>query len=87
MKEDMYIQLFYPGAYAPLAMDGNIVVDGVLASCYASSDHDLAHIGMTPVRWFPGMVNWIFGGKNVPQGYVDFANNLGRWLLPQSPMY
>ena len=68
-------------------MEGNIVVDGVLASCYALSDDNLAHIGMTPIRWFPGMLNWILGGKNGPQGYVDFAKNLGRWLLPESPMY
>ena len=32
----------------PLTEEGNIVVDGVLASCYASFDHDLAHIAMVP---------------------------------------
>ena len=68
-------------------MTGNIVVDGVLASCYASSDHNLAHIGMTPVRWFPELFNWIFGGNNGPQGYINFAKDLRRFLLPRSPMY
>ena len=29
--------LLSPGAYAPITMEGNIVVDGVLASCYAST--------------------------------------------------
>ena len=32
------------GAYVPLTEDGNILVDGVLASCYASFDHGLAHL-------------------------------------------
>ena len=34
-------------------MEGNIIVDGVLASCYASSDHDLVHIIMVPIQRFP----------------------------------
>ena len=37
----------------PLTMEGNIIVDGVLASCYASFDHDLAHIAMAPMQWIP----------------------------------
>ena len=40
----------------PLTAEGTIVVDGVLASCYASFDHDWAHLLTTPVRWFP----WLF---------------------------
>ena len=59
-------------------MEGNIVVDGVLASCYAFSDHDLAHLGMTPMRWFPGMMNWIFGSTKETPGYVSFAEDLGK---------
>ena len=42
------------GAYVPLVNEGNIVVDGVLASCYGSFNHDVAHIIMAPMRWFPG---------------------------------
>ena len=37
------------GAYTPLTKEGNIVVDGVLASCYAFSNHDLAHTAMAPI--------------------------------------
>ena len=40
------------GTYVPLTEEGNIVVDGVLASCYASFDHDLAHITMAPIQLF-----------------------------------
>ena len=43
-----------------MTADGNIIVDGVLASCYAYTNHDLAHIGMTPIQWFPEVTEWIF---------------------------
>ena len=39
----------------PLTAEGTIVVDGVLASCYASFDHDWAHALTTPLRWLPGL--------------------------------
>ena len=53
--------LFHIGAFVPLVMEGRIIVDGVLASCYASSDHDLVHIIMAPIQWFPGIAVWVFG--------------------------
>ena len=37
------------------------MVDRILASCYASVNHDLAHIVMTPIQWFPEIVEHIFG--------------------------
>ena len=39
-------------------MEGNIVVDGVLASTYAAFDHDLAHTALLPVRQFSAMTEW-----------------------------
>ena len=42
-------------------MEGNIVADGILASCYPQYDHDVVHIIMTPMRWFPEIFEWIFG--------------------------
>ena len=44
-------------------MNGNIMVDGVLASCYSSLDHDLHHVVMTPLQWFPEVTKWTFGGE------------------------
>ena len=70
------------GAYTPLTNEGNIVIDGMLASCYAFSDHDLAHITMTPMLWFPEMIEWIFGMEKVSQGYVSILADLGQLLLP-----
>ena len=68
--------------YVPLMMEGNIVVDGVLASCYAMVQHDIAHIWLTPLRWFPQMTNWIFGENNGFSGYADVLRDLGSLVLP-----
>ena len=53
------------------------MVDGVLASCYPSVDHDLSHIGMTPIHWFPEIIEWIFGDDNGWQNYVKLAEDVG----------
>ena len=65
-------------------MEGTIVVDGVLASCYAFPNHDLAHIGMMPITWFPEVMQWLLG---VEDGYVKVAEMLGTWLLPYYLFY
>ena len=51
------------------------MVDGVLASCYASADHDLGHIGLTPIRLFPGMVEMIFGNDERSPAYVSIIRS------------
>ena len=79
--------IFSSGAYAPLTEDGNIVVDGVLASCYASFDHDLAHFAMIPMQWYPEITVWIFGVNNCTPGYVDIAKEFGRWVLPSASLF
>ena len=71
------MQIFL-GAYVPLTDEGNIVVGGILASCYASSDHDLAHFAMRPMKWFPQLIEFIFGSDDGIQGYVSFAKGLGQ---------
>jgi hedgehog protein len=41
------------GYAAPLTMSGTILVDGILASCYASIESQtIAHTVMAPVRWW-----------------------------------
>ena len=70
------------GAYVPLTKVGNIVVDGVLASCYASCDHDLAHITMAPMQWLPKTIEWLFGEDEGSADLVSIVKTLGRMILP-----
>ena len=63
-------------------MEGNIVVDGVLASCYATVNHDLAHIGMTPVQLLPDFVQWIFSEEDGFSAFAKTIQYLRRAILP-----
>ena len=81
----MIIILYFclSGAHSPLTMEGKIMVDGVLFSCYASiPDHDIAHFAMTPMRCFPEIVHWIFGEDIESPVYVKIFEHLGRSVLP-----
>ena len=64
-------------------MEGSIVVDNILASCYPSADHNLVHTAMTPMRWFPWMIEQIYGKGNGFPGYVEITNLMGRLMLYQ----
>ena len=75
------------GAFVPITKEGNIMVNGVLASCYASFDHDLAHTMITPMQWFPEIIEWMFGDENGSIGFAEVTKQLGRWILPLQSMY
>ena len=64
-----------------MTMEGNIIVDGVLVSCYASVDNDSGHIGMTPLRWFPAIMDYVFGEDKGIQVYAKVVENMGQWIL------
>ena len=81
------ILIFLSGAFVPLTEDGNIVVGGVLASCYASFNHDLAHFSMISIQWYPDMMGWIFGMNNGSPEYVNIAKEFGRWVLPSALLF
>ena len=74
---------FLPGAYNPLTVEGTIVVDGIVASCYASYDHDLANWAVSPLKWFPEMLEWIFDEAD-EMVFVDIAKHLGKAMLPNN---
>ena len=77
--------MFIPGAYTPVTMDGNIVVNGILASCYASvSSHDLAHLAMKKVQRFPALLEIIIGIDNGSPSIVNILENIGNMFLPDS---
>ena len=63
-------------------MEGNIIVDGVLASCYAFPDHYLAHIAMTLIIWFPGIFEIILGKNIGSSEFINMVQDFGKWLLP-----
>ena len=63
-------------------MEGNIVVDEVVASCYASHDHDLVHIVMAPFLRFPETIEILFGKHRGFSIYVKTWQKLGRYVLP-----
>ncbi len=70
------------GLYAPLTQHGSIVVNGVLASCYAAVDnHHLAHWVLAPLRFFYSLM-----GPSEPQTdglhwYPWLLQKLGQMLL------
>ena len=64
-------------------MNGNIVVDDVLASCYAIVEHGIAQIVMKPIQWYPDVIEIVFGDENGVSAYINVAKTIGTWLLPQ----
>ena len=60
------------------------MVDGVMASCYPSVNHDLGHISMLPIQYFPRIMELIFGEDNGFSEYSNIANHLGGWMLPDN---
>ncbi|KAK2859559.1 hypothetical protein Q5P01_004179 [Channa striata] len=79
----------HQGSYAPVTAQGTLVVDQVLASCYAViEDHDLAHWALAPVR----LAHWLSSLliTSQPQAsaqsdgvhwYSKILYHLGTWLL------
>ena len=68
-------------------MEGNIIVDGVLASCYPSGDHDLVHFGMAPLIWFPNKMDSLFGVEKGFSLYVAIHEEIAKWYVPYGQMY
>ena len=54
----------------------------MLVSCDGSFEHGVAHIVITPVKWFPEVAEMIFGKTNGFSTYVEIGIELGRILLP-----
>ena len=63
------------------------MVNDVLASCYASFHHDLSHISMKPVQWFPEIIQWIFGEDDGISSLVRTAKEIGKMVLPKEQLW
>jgi hypothetical protein len=63
------------GFYAPLTTEGNIVVDGVLTSCYGIINIEfIAHAAFAPVR----AVHWLLQYISLPFNYaIDGSSSNG----------
>ncbi|AWP20522.1 Hedgehog protein [Scophthalmus maximus] len=69
----------HEGSFAPVTVQGTVVVDQVLASCYAViEDHDLAHWALAPVRLAHWVSSFLFSSH--PQAS---AQNDGVHCLPE----
>jgi hedgehog protein len=67
------------GVYAPLTSTGNLIVDGVLASCYAViDDQDLAHYAFLPVRLSHNFVQGISHLWRKFSGFISFKSHAGH---------
>ena len=76
-----------PGAYVPLTTEGNIIIDSVLASCYTSFDHELAHIGMTLMHWFPEVVQYIFGEEIGFPVFIKIMTKICKAIMPEEQQF
>ena len=79
--------ILFLGAYVPLTTNGKIIVDGVLASCFADFHHHVAYSVMIPMQKFSEVIGLIFGIEVGFPVFVSSARQLGKLLLPESQFW
>ena len=84
------------GSYAPVTSHGTIIVDQVLASCYAVvEDHNLAHWVFAPVRLWHSLLSLAGMLKELNRAhqadgvhwYPELLYYVGGWLLDSSSFH
>ncbi|KAL1132703.1 hypothetical protein AAG570_010655 [Ranatra chinensis] len=75
------------GVFAPLTQTGTIIVDGVLASCYAVVEsQSLAHYAFAPVRIYTNAKHSFHTQVGV-HWYAKFLYDLSDYVLPSGMIY
>ena len=68
-------EILLTGVYSPLTSEGNIVVDDILASCYADFDnHELQHLAFAPFRWMYSLLQFA-STDNLKPHHTDSSMN------------
>uniref|UniRef100_A0A8C2XU02 Hedgehog protein n=1 Tax=Cyclopterus lumpus TaxID=8103 RepID=A0A8C2XU02_CYCLU len=76
------------GAFAPLTQQGTLVVDGVVASCYAVVDqHALAHWAFSPLRLIHSWTGSTGSHRDGIHWYSRLLHWLGRMLLDSGRLH
>lgn len=76
------------GVFAPLTQQGTLVVDGVLASCYAVVEqHSLAHWAFLPLRLVHGWPGSTGSPGDGIHWYPRLLHWLGRMLLDSGRLH
>lgn len=76
------------GAFAPLTAQGTVVVDGVVASCYAVVDqHSLAHWAFSPLRLIHSWTGSTGRHGDGIHWYSQLLHWLGRMLLDSGRLH
>lgn len=72
------------GMVAPVTLEGNIIVDGVLSSCYAMiNDHQVAHMAFGPLRLVHNYALTAWSTDRIQHGmhwYPQFLMKINRAL-------
>ena len=68
------------GYYSPLTLEGTVVVDGFLASCYASYPHWVANMALFPARTWPSIFLGADGDAEGTGSFVKLIKKIGDMM-------
>ena len=70
------------GFSAPLTMSGTLLVNGVVASCFANvHSHELAQFSLSPLRWYYQMSRWLSIEKPFGNEIGDGMHSIAKILF------